>query len=226
MKARHSLALSALFHAAIVTAVLTFNLPEEKEEEIVLELSLNAPDPTDQTIPQPAPQLTPDTSSRALRQPQPQTTQAVLPVDPSSPAEVPSTVPLPAEPSRDVAQAPTPAEPDPMIATGPAVPHPPPPEPLSAEQEYLDRHLASIRDLLLKYRKYPTQAVRMKQEGRVRVSFRLNRSGEVDEITILSSSGHAVLDEATIALIQKTALYFPKPPKPVRITIPLHYQLS
>ena len=79
---------------------------------------------------------------------------------------------------------------------------------------------------MVKYRKYPSQAVRLKQEGAVKVTFRLKQNGDVEDVRIVGSSGYEILDEDALALIQKTAEYFPKPPKSVRITVPLNYALK
>ncbi len=94
------------------------------------------------------------------------------------------------------------------------------------EEQYLEDHLSTIRDLLVKYRKYPSQAVRLKQEGSVKVTFRLKPNGEVEDIRVVGSSGYEILDEDALSLIKKSADDFPKPPKAVRITVPLNYALK
>jgi periplasmic protein TonB len=119
--------------------------------------------------------------------------------------------------------------PQPMAQVEPKI-TPPAPQPIvpqvNAQEQYLDDHLSTIRDILVKYRKYPSQAVRLKQEGSVKVTFRLKHNGEVEDIRVVGSSGYDILDNDALKLIQKSAEYFPKPPQSVRITVPLHYALK
>ncbi len=219
MKTRGSFIFSVLLHALII-AVAVASLPvEETEEEIVLELALTpavSPGPTAPVV-QTAVPKSPEAKPLTEKRPDP------LPETPTIDKEDPEpvvakTVAVPSEPVRAVqtAQPESIAAPKPV----PAVPV------IDAEKEYLDDHLATIREVLVKYRKFPSQAVRLRQEGSVRISFRLKHDGEVDDIRIVDGSGFPILDEDAIALIRKTAEYFPKPPKPVRITVPLNYTLK
>lgn len=221
MKTRGSFVFSVLLHALIVAAVVASVPTEETEEEIILELALMPavpPGPTE-PIPQtdaPKPpevqppvekRLTPLSKAPAIEkdEPEPVVAKAVAsPSEPVRPVQTPQPEPVAIPVSKPV----------------PAVPA------VDAEKEYLDDHLSTIRELLVKYRKYPSQAVRLRQEGSVKISFRLKHDGEVDEIRVVEGSGFPILDEDAIALIRKTAEYFPKPPKAVRITVPLNYGLK
>lgn len=226
MKTQHSFALSIAAHLVVigaVVAVLSMST-KEVEEEIVLELSMSTPEAKNQ--PSPAKQI----SSTVMQ--------------PMTPTHVtPKTSPI-AQPIADVIQpsqtlknevvaraqtAPTVQKSEPIAEkiqepiSVPSTPSPPKP---SAEEEYLDNHLSAIRDVLVKYRKYPNQAVRLKQEGSASISFRLKSNGEVEDITVQSSSGYDILDSDALNLIAKTAHYFPRPPKSIRITVPLRYSLK
>lgn len=223
MKTKRSFLLSAILHAGIITAGIALStIPEEKEEEIVLELSLAEPTPSQpqpQTIlqqvskPTPKETLQPTQKLPIVEQakiqeeikPQPEIKKAIIE---TKPIETPQLAQI--EPKI------TPIEPIPQ----PIV------QPINTEEQYLDDHLSTIRDILVKYRKYPSQAVRLKQEGSVKVTFRLKQNGEIEDVRVVGSSGYEILDEDALRLIQKTAEYFPKPPKSVRITVPLNYALK
>lgn len=221
MRTRSSLLASIILHAGLITAALAWTiLPEEKEEEIVLKLSLAAPVPAVEPQAEPVPvRNTPVAKSvvqKVLSEPVVEPAPQSLPEPLPTPVSVPEAAPKPVE----VAQVDKP-----VPLRQPVVPTPPLPAPINVEKQYLDDHLSEIRDLLVKYRKYPNAAVRLKQEGSVKVSFRLKQNGEVEDIVVVSGSGHEILDEDAVSLIRKTAGYFPKPPKTVRITVPLNYAL-
>lgn len=222
MKTKRYFLLSVCLHAVLITgAVALSSIPEEeKEEEIILELSMDA---SAQESPirmnsQPAsPKMTTASTERIekneitsiIKKEEQETIQNEAFEEPKPIATAQATVT--AVPLKEIIPTPSPSFPA---------------EKINAEEEYLDDHLSSIRDLLLKYRKYPSQAARLKQEGVVKVTFRLKQNGEIEDIRILGSSGYDILDSDAMALIQKTAEYFPKPPKTVRITVPLNYALK
>lgn len=223
MKTKRSFLISLLLHAGLISgAVALAAFPtEEKDEEIILELSLSEP-----SAPQPVPKSAPPQSTHSLPQP-PHPAPPQLPVAEES--KMTETIASPEPPKSSVFE-PQPiespqehsAEPK-VISSAPVIQ--PAVAQINAEEQYLDNHLATIRDLLVKYRKYPSQALRLKQEGSVKVSFRLKQNGDIEDIRIVGSSGYEMLDEDAKALIHKTAEYFPKPPKSVRITVPLNYRI-
>ena len=222
MKTKRSFLLSIVLHAGIITgAVALSTLPkEEKEEEIVLELALKESSPANQVQPivkstLPIPQKIEPVEAKPIvhripepivkaQEPEPKVQEVVVPSQPVAVAQV--------------------AQPEPKII--PVVKLMPVTPPVNMEEQYLDDHLSTIRELLVKYRKYPSQAVRLKQEGAVKVTFRLKQNGDVEDIRIMGSSGYELLDDDAIALVQKVSEYFPKPPKTVRITVPLNYALK
>lgn len=222
MKTKRYFLLSVCLHAVLITgAVALSSIPEEeKEEEIILELSMDASTQESpiRMSPQPAsPKMTTASTERiekneitsVIKKEEQETIQNEAFEEPKPIANAQATVT--AVPLKEIIPTPSPSLPV---------------EKINAEEEYLDDHLSSIRDLLLKYRKYPSQAARLKQEGVVKVTFRLKQNGEIEDIRILGSSGYDILDSDAMALIQKTAEYFPKPPKTVRITVPLNYALK
>lgn len=221
MKTKRFFALSLLLHSLIVTMVVVlWSFPkEEKEKEIVLELSLATPEPVSEhqkiiTPAKPAEQRLQPIKEAVAKSEVEAVGPESAPVVHDALAEIPD--PAAVEQSNTPALKPVTLTPFPPQAL----------QPVNVEEQYLDDHLTTIRDLLVKYRKYPNMAVRLKQEGNVRISFRLRHNGEVEDIVVLSSSGHEILDENAVSLIHKMAEHFPRPPKAVRITVPLNYSLK
>ncbi len=69
---------------------------------------------------------------------------------------------------------------------------------------------------------YPMLARKRGMEGTVHVSFRINESGRPDEIEIKKSSGHSILDSATVKVVKKAAPY---PHTNTRVEVPVAYRL-
>ncbi len=231
MRTKKSFAFSILFHAALVGGVIVYlSIPkEEVEEEIVLQLAMSTLDTPSEPLPEhkPTPPKPPE-PVKAQAKPTP-VVQPKLPIVSTAKVVEPVAEPVktPVQPVAKETPVPQKVEPIAKKIEPTPVPVAPPPAPKpNVEEEYLDNHLSTIRDILIKYRKYPTMAVRLKQEGNVRVSFRLKENGTVEDIRIVSGSGFEMLDADAMALIEKTASYFPKPPKTVRITVPLNYSLK
>ena len=79
------------------------------------------------------------------------------------------------------------------------------PQPLVDEKkDYLDKHLAQIRNLINQNVKYPLKAKKLSIEGIVTVRFKINENGTIENITILD--GHKFLQSATIEAIE--SLFF------------------
>jgi protein TonB len=229
MKSSRSFGLSILLHVGIITgAIAVSNIPKEKEEDIVLELLLSSPVNENQS--QPVTQSSTLKNSSMVKQVKMQSVSNIIETSEPEPVSekqelkhtITNETAVPQVPV-EIGQINAPVSLQPKVASSLPTPLP---EPINVEEQYLDDHLSTIRNILVKYRKYPTQAVRLKQEGGVKVTFRLKQNGEVEDIKIIGSSGYDILDEDAIDLIQKSAEYFPKPPKTVRITVPLNYTLK
>ena len=92
--------------------------------------------------------------------------------------------------------------------------------------DYLDR----LRRHLAKYKHYPPEAVKLKQEGTALVEFVLARDGTVLEAHIQRSSGFPLLDQATLEMI-RNASPVPKVPDRfagdrVSIAIPTGFKIG
>jgi protein TonB len=90
---------------------------------------------------------------------------------------------------------------------------------------YLKEHFAFIRELILKHLTYPTVARRMGWKGRLTVSFVICEGGGVENVRIVRSSGHKILDENALSTVRKIQP-FPKPPVRAEIVIPIEYRLG
>ncbi|MDD4330475.1 MAG: TonB family protein [Aliarcobacter sp.] len=98
------------------------------------------------------------------------------------------------------------------------------PQPLINEKkDYLDKHLAQIRNLINQNVKYPLKAKKLSIEGIVTVRFRINENGTIENITILD--GHKFLQSATIEAIEEASKNFPKTNQSIEIQIPIEYKL-
>lgn len=90
-------------------------------------------------------------------------------------------------------------------------------------------YYAMVSAHLNKRKKYPTEARKAREQGVVKVRFTVDRSGNISNVSITGSSGHAILDQETLALMQRVA---PLPAMPdsmvqdkVTISLPIDYSL-
>ena len=91
-------------------------------------------------------------------------------------------------------------------------------------------YFALISSHLNRRKTYPAEARQARQQGIVSVRFTVDRSGGVSNISVRRSSGHDILDSATVALLQRVA---PLPRMPaamqresITITLPIEYSLT
>lgn len=90
---------------------------------------------------------------------------------------------------------------------------------------YRAEHFAYIKKIIEEHLSYPPRAQRMGMSGRVVVAFEVLNSGKVQNIRIAKSTGHEILDDNVIDTIKKVEP-FPRPPVPVKLTIPFSYGLE
>ncbi|HWE72175.1 MAG TPA: energy transducer TonB [Stellaceae bacterium] len=74
-----------------------------------------------------------------------------------------------------------------------------------------DNYLDAVRRWVQRYRKYPDEAVKQKQEGVVQLGFKFTRDGTVIDAWIEKSSGFPLLDQAALNMI-RAASPIPKVP--------------
>jgi periplasmic protein TonB len=209
---------------------------------------------TTTTEPPPSPAETAPQAVTAIssRPPRP-----VLPAPPRRKPEPPHrTVEAPAKPreSEQVAQAPaTPPEPE-QVAQAPA-PEPAAPAPAPGTGSGLgvgagrgtgaegaghgaigdgpiegpgDDYLDRLRRWLNRYKHYPPEARKDKEEGGLTVSFVILRDGTVLDVQIEHSSGFPLLDQAALQMLHDASPVPPLPPnyRPERIVIDLPVRFS
>jgi len=90
-------------------------------------------------------------------------------------------------------------------------------------------YFATLSAYLNRRKSYPADARQARQQGIVTVRFTVDRTGGVSAISLKKSSGHAVLDDATLALLQRVA---PLPKMPasmardsITLSLPIEYSL-
>ncbi len=111
--------------------------------------------------------------------------------------------------------------------TGPAAPAQATASPgsISPGQQYLDENFYYIKDLITRNLIYPVVARRMKWQGTVVVFFVVRENGAVENISVVTSSGHKVLDKNVLATIRQVQP-FPAPPVSAEVTMPIKYTLK
>jgi periplasmic protein TonB len=152
------------------------------------------------------------------------------PVAKSVPTDIPSPVPVESsEPSPAIAES---------SVTGEGAQNSAPPqaapgnggrstgnEATTAGGDYVQGNYEYIRKHIMESLIYPAMAQKRGWRGKVLVSFVINEGGEVEDITIVTSCGHDLLDKNVISTIHKAAP-FPKPPEKAQIILPIVYDLK
>ncbi|WP_394700071.1 TonB family protein [uncultured Parasphingorhabdus sp.] len=208
--------------------------------------------PHDRPIPEPVVlvELPPASASEAMSEPTPASQPEYIPPQQALPFEVPparaplpdDAVLLPPEPK----QNPTPVRPvqqaaiTPVAVATPARSEAPPVAAArsapsdsagnspKARKERAN-YYAMVSAHLNQRKQYPTEARKARQQGVVKVRFTVDRTGNISNVSITGSSGHDILDQATLALMQRVA---PLPAMPesmqrdkVTISLPIDYSL-
>lgn len=93
------------------------------------------------------------------------------------------------------------------------------------KDEYLQNNFEYIRDLVMRNLSFPAAARKLGWSGKILISFVIVEDGNVEDITILSSSGHEVLDHNVVSVIRRTAP-FPKPAIKAQLILPIAYNLK
>jgi protein TonB len=93
----------------------------------------------------------------------------------------------------------------------------------------LGSYLGHARMRIEKAKQYPREARRKGLEGKVVLSFQINRKGDAGQIRLVQSSGYQELDEEGIATIRR-ASPFPSPllieKEDLVLEVPLHFKLE
>jgi protein TonB len=82
-----------------------------------------------------------------------------------------------------------------------------------------------LREKLYKKKIYPAAARRRGQQGVVHVLIKLDKEGNLMELSVTRSSGHKVLDNAAISLVKKVLPFKHGAGRAIAIEIPINYSL-
>ncbi|MDY0028964.1 MAG: TonB family protein [Pseudobdellovibrionaceae bacterium] len=92
-----------------------------------------------------------------------------------------------------------------------------------------DSYQAHVHQKILARKFYPKQALRSREEGRVHVSFSIDRMGNVSAVKVVGTSFSHALDSAAIKAVQLAAPFdippVALPEESLRFTVPLAYRL-
>lgn len=224
---RNPLAVAATAHVALIAGLLLLaRTPAPQPEEPVMVVEL-PPAPADSPSPAPS-------SEPAPPQPVPLTPSPLPPMDvPVARIPVPrdATVVPPRVTPQESRPAPAATQPvsqpvQPVAAPSTPGPIGDDPKAKRAEADYFSILAAYLR----RNRVYPAEARQARQQGIVTVRFTVDRRGNVSGEGIKRSSGHDILDGATLALMRRVS---PLPPMPssmkkdsITISLPIEYTLT
>jgi len=176
----------------------------------------------------PGPQQT-----EATAQPQPQTPTKKIEINPPLakdseflvlPPHKPPEMPREKKPKRKLANltsAPSTAEQEAEHAAAPA------PGAVSHNPSALPQWKSALVAQLERYKRYPSEAQVRGEHGVAQLAFSVDRSGGVHGVHIVHSSGSDLLDQATLALIERAQPLPPPPPEihgaQIAIVVPIQY---
>jgi len=221
-----ALALVAALHAAVLGLLLPDNpaVPRVTEVPGLLVVSVEPAAPAQAPVPVAvAPRRVPEppAAHTAAATPTATATAAVT----TAPADVPPT------PAADTPAMPA-TPPEALPAAAPAASAAPPPPPDAGRvpgTRATTTYFGQLAGWLNRHKRYPTAARKAKQQGVVTVNFTIDRRGALLDARIERSSGHALLDEAALALLQRAA---PMPRLPdalglqtLTVSLPVDYSL-
>jgi len=91
-----------------------------------------------------------------------------------------------------------------------------------------DDFINELYELLNKNKKYPKMAKRRHLEGTSYVGFTLCKDGSIKDVVLIKSSGHKILDKASLKLLKKIGFYKPIPETvskaSLNLKIPIKYK--
>ncbi|MFN4276855.1 MAG: energy transducer TonB [Ferrovibrio sp.] len=225
MPAPQSWAVAGLVHGGIAALLLagSMSAPQPQPDSLpVFEIVL--PAATAQPAPQPAPAMieaAPEPAAampesepepEPLAEPEPQA-EAPLPV--AKPVSRPQRQPMPRPPQTPVADS-APAETTAIAAAAPSH-QSSADQPALAQQTLAQQAMPPYAPILLdwlgRHRDYPRAARLRRQEGMPRIGITLDTSGRILALTLVESSGFALLDEAALDMARRAAP-FPPPQLP------------
>ena len=82
-------------------------------------------------------------------------------------------------------------------------------EKIEKENEYLKKYKTELREEINKNKTYPTISRKLKEQGKVIVSFRVMKNGSFENIKLNGSSNIKRLDEAALNALYETKKFKP-----------------
>jgi protein TonB len=95
----------------------------------------------------------------------------------------------------------------------------------ASKARYTKEDFSYVINILQGNLQYPELAIEKGWTGKVEVSFNITASGYVEDVKVSKSSGHEILDEEAIKLVERFSP-FPKPPGAAKLKIPILYELK
>jgi len=93
------------------------------------------------------------------------------------------------------------------------------------QQEYLDKNIQKIRELITNNLYYPRRARKRGITGKVMVKFTLLKDGNTDTISVVSSENE-ILSRAAVETIENISDKFPAPQQELILQVPIVYNLK
>jgi periplasmic protein TonB len=93
------------------------------------------------------------------------------------------------------------------------------------QQEYIDKNIQKIRELIVENLYYPLRAKRQGIVGKVIVKFHLSKDSNVNGINVVSSDNE-ILSRAAIKTIENLSNKFPSPQNEITLHVPIIYKLN
>lgn len=185
----------------------------------------SAPATPSPSVPAPTPQMLPRVEAPPVAAPLPRDVVAVAPRPVPMRAPVPlMTAPVAAPAAASAPSVAVPPAPADRVGEPSATPGNDP-KARKAEADYFSLLSAHLN----RRKKYPSEAKKARQQGVVTVRFTVHSDGAISGASIKRSSGHALLDQATLDLLQRVAPV-PRFPKSmtkdsVTLSLPIDYSL-
>jgi protein TonB len=218
--APHSWAVALLAHGGIAALLLAGSMSAQQPQPDTLPVfEIVIPAATAQPAPQPAPAMAevapPPEPAAAMPEPEPEPLaepepQAEAPLPLAKPVSRPQRQPMPRRPQNPVAES-APVETTTIAAAAPS--HQSSPDQPAPPQQALPPYASILLDWLGRHRDYPRAARLRRQEGMPRIGITLDTSGRILALTLVESSGFALLDEAALDMARRAAP-FPPPQLP------------
>lgn len=216
---------------AIVIDLAPYVAPSESNEDLPpgpLQPQAAAPAPEEKVEPKIEPK--PDDKVEAKIEPEPrEKIEEKIEVPPAPVPPVAALAPPPAAVEPPPVTAPELAEPAPPTETPPAPATTAPPRQHHASVAEINKWHTEIVAQIERHKTYPPAARARGQKGVVQVAFSIDQQGRLVLSRVAQASGHALLDEAAMAALQKSQ--FPPPPAGIpgdtfTFTIPVRFRLQ